>query len=230
MMPNRHILFRLNVQLKKDTLPIRENQRVRNNACRRGSTGMEPIRAATDRSDDRLDRRYGLQCHDDPGSHGAAGLAGLVAHYFGDKDGLLEATMRHLAARAVRAASRRGWRRRARRASASRRSSTRNSAPSSSTAASCDVWLAFWGQVPAFAALRAGVQHVYQRRIASNLAARPAQAGAARARCGAHAKWLAAMIDGLWLRATLSGDERDDSRPRHRQRLRRPREFSARRR
>jgi hypothetical protein len=66
------------------------------------------------------------------------------------------------------------------------------------------VWLAFWGQVP-HSPRFARVQRAYQHRIASNLsdALRPAL-GQARARSVAES--TAALIDGLWLRATLSRD------------------------
>jgi hypothetical protein len=66
------------------------------------------------------------------------------------------------------------------------------------------VWLAFWGQVP-HSPRFARVQRAYHRRIAGNLAhallpvLRPEPARAL-------AETIAAMIDGLWLRATLAND------------------------
>ena len=60
---------------------------------------------------------------------------GLIAHYFDDKDGLLEATLRNLAGAARARRRRRGSARRGARASASRRSSTQRSRPRNSSRA-----------------------------------------------------------------------------------------------
>ncbi|MBP0579741.1 transcriptional regulator BetI [Labrys sp. LIt4] len=128
---------------------------------------------------------------------------GLVSFYFGDKDGLLEATLRHLARQLSRAAAAR----------------MRDAAtPRARVQAVIDtmlgrsqferrigtVWLAFWGQVP-HSPRFARVQRAYHRRIASNLAhaLRPIlMPEPARAL----AETIASMIDGLWLRATLAND------------------------
>src|SRR5487761_1006604 len=71
--------------------------------------------------------------------------AGLVAHYFGDKDGLLEATMRALGARVSRGAA-------ARLAEAATPRARvqaiidANLAPEEFDQRTGTVWLAFWGQ------------------------------------------------------------------------------------
>jgi TetR/AcrR family transcriptional regulator, transcriptional repressor of bet genes len=128
---------------------------------------------------------------------------GLVSFYFGDKDGLLEATLRHLARELARGVAMRL------RDAATPRDRVQavidaNLGESQFQRRIGTVWLAFWGQVP-HSPRFARVQRAYQRRIASNLAAalRPL---APRREALALAEQTAAMIDGLWLRATLSRD------------------------
>jgi betaine-aldehyde dehydrogenase len=140
---------------------------------------------------------------------GRAGVSpGLVAHYFGDKDGLLDAAFRSLARRVSdQVRSRR------------RRSDTprdriqaiidANLAPEEFEQRTGTAWLAFWGQVLQVKSLRR-VQSVYQRRMLSNLKSSlrklvpPEEAGSLAA-------MIAAMIDGVWLRAALSGWREADS-------------------
>lgn len=134
--------------------------------------------------------------------------AGLIAHYFGDKDGLLEAALRSLAARLSRATTER-----LRTAPAPRQRIQAvieaTLAPEEFEPRSCGVWLAFWGQVNHSARLRR-IQTVYQRRMLSNLRhALRALVPEDDARRLAMA--LAAMIDGLWLRASLSSPNETDS-------------------
>jgi transcriptional repressor BetI len=138
---------------------------------------------------------------------------GLVAFYFGDKEGMLEATLRHLASQLQQThldLQRRAETPRARidaviaanlgAAQFDRRLST--------------VWLSFWSLVPTRPRFRR-VQRVYERRMISNLVSgfRPL-VGAEAARDLASA--TAAVIDGLWLRATLSSDEPDSAAARAR--------------
>ena len=133
---------------------------------------------------------------------------GLVAHYFGDKDGLLDAAFRSLARRVgdqVRARLRRVSTPRARIQAVI----DANLAPEEFEQRTGTAWLAFWGQVLQVKALKR-VQSVYQRRTLSNLRsslkklvppdeARPLAA------------MIASMIDGVWLRAALSGWREADS-------------------
>ena len=133
---------------------------------------------------------------------------GLVAHYFGDKDGLLEAAFRSLARRVgnhVRARLRQAGTPRGRIQAVI----DANLAPEEFEQRTGTAWLAFWGQVLQVEGLRR-VQSVYQRRTLSNLRnylkkllppdeARPLAA------------MIAAMIDGVWLRAALSGWREADS-------------------
>lgn len=133
---------------------------------------------------------------------------GLVAHYFGDKDGLLEATFRTLSRRLserVRA-----------RFSLARTPRGRiqavidaNLAPEEFDKRTGIAWLAFWGQVLHMRGLKR-VQTVYQRRTLSNLSHAlkkllpPSEARSLAA-------MIAAMIDGVWLRAALSDWKEADS-------------------
>ena len=134
---------------------------------------------------------------------------GLIAHYFDDKDGLLEATLRSLASRLARGVS---LRLRAARNPRERVQAVIDAtlAPEEFEPKTCSVWLAFWGQVIHSERLRR-VQRIYQRRMLSDLKHALRQIvpddEAERIAIG-----LAAMIDGLWLRATLSSPHEADSR------------------
>lgn len=133
---------------------------------------------------------------------------GLVAHYFGDKNGLLEATLRHLARRlasgtASRLAAARTPRERVQAVIEA------NLAPAEFDRRTSSVWLAFWGQV-IHEKRFARVQNVYQRRMISDLVhALKKLVPASDAQRIAVS--IAAVIDGLWLRATLSSDGEPDS-------------------
>jgi betaine-aldehyde dehydrogenase len=133
---------------------------------------------------------------------------GLVAHYFGDKDGLLEATFRTL--------SRRINERMKLRSSAAHTARGRIQAIIDANLAAEEfdkrtgtAWLAFWGQVLHIHGLKR-VQTAYQRRMLSNLAhALRKLVPATEAR--SLAAMIAAMIDGVWLRAALSDWKEADS-------------------
>ncbi len=133
---------------------------------------------------------------------------GLVAHYFDDKDGLLEA--------AFRALSRRLFEQMDARMSHSRTPRGRiqaiidtNLGPEEFTRRTGGAWLAFWGQVPHVHGLKR-VQNAYQRRMVSNLRyALVRLLPVAEAR--SLASTIAAMIDGVWLRAALSNWAEADS-------------------
>jgi betaine-aldehyde dehydrogenase len=140
---------------------------------------------------------------------GRAGVSpGLVAHYFDDKDGLLEAAFRTLArtlAARVRA-----------RLALARTPRARvqavidsNLGPEEFDRRTATAWLAFWGQVPHVEGLKR-VQSAYQRRMLSNLRndlRRMIPIEEARSL----AAMIAAMIDGVWLRAALSAWAEADS-------------------
>ena len=140
---------------------------------------------------------------------GRAGVSpGLVAHYFGDKDGLLEATFRTLASR-VRAESIR--RLRGARTPRGRVQAVidANLAPEEFDRRTGAVWLAFWGQVVHAPRLKR-IQAAYQQRTLSTLRHALRQlmpAGEAHRVAG----MVAALIDGVWLRAALSEWQEADS-------------------
>jgi betaine-aldehyde dehydrogenase len=134
--------------------------------------------------------------------------AGLVAHYFGDKDGLLEAAFRTLArtlAARVRA-----------RLALARTPRGRvqavidtNLAPEEFDKRTGTAWLAFWGQVPHVKGLKR-VQSAYQRRMLSNLR-NDLRCMIPGEDARSLAAMIAAMIDGVWLRAALSEWQEADS-------------------
>ena len=133
---------------------------------------------------------------------------GLVAHYFGDKDGLLDAAFRALARRVgdqVRA--------RLRQVSTARGRIQAvidaNLAPEEFEQRTGTAWLAFWGQVLQSPSLRR-VQSVYQRRTLSNLRSALRKLVPTE-EAQSLAAMIAAMIDGVWLRAALSGWREADS-------------------
>lgn len=131
---------------------------------------------------------------------------GLFAHYFGDKDGLLEATLRFMAARLVRAT-----RSRLRAASSPRK---RLYAVPDSALADAEferrtsaVWLAFWGQITHSARYQR-IQYIYQRRMLSNLK-HDLRRLVAPDRVETYANMIAAMIDGVWIRSHANPTQRE---------------------
>ncbi len=138
-----------------------------------------------------------------------AGISpGLVAHYFRDKDGLLEATLRTLAARLSRAntdklAAASGPRQRIQAVIDSYLAAEQFERRTSM------VWLAFWGEAMHSPQLKR-IEMVYQARILSNLrhGLKPLVPAA---EAGTLAITIAGLIDGLWLRATLSSSAEIDS-------------------
>jgi len=133
---------------------------------------------------------------------------GLVAHYFGDKDGLLEATFRSLAKGIGERVRERFRLARTPRGRVQAVIDT-NLAPEEFDQRTGTAWLAFWGQVLHVKGLKR-VQTVYQRRMLSNLRhalKRLLPPDEARSL----AAMIAAMIDGVWLRAALSRWQEADS-------------------
>ncbi|MGA4633026.1 transcriptional regulator BetI [Pseudomonas solani] len=130
---------------------------------------------------------------------------GIISHYFQDKNGLLEATMRHL----MLALSNAVRERRAALGDDSARAHLRaiidgNFDDSQVNGPAMKTWLAFWATSMHQPALRR-LQRVNDHRLYSNLCCEfrrvlaPEQARAS-------ARGLAALIDGLWLRSALTGD------------------------
>lgn len=123
---------------------------------------------------------------------------GLFAHYFGDKDGLLEATLRFMAARLTRATAQRM---RAAPSALDRVLAVSEAAlaPEEFDPRVSSVWLAFWGQLSHSEPYRR-VQSIYQRRMRSNLR-HGLRALVAQERVESCATLIAATIDGLWLQS-----------------------------
>ncbi len=140
---------------------------------------------------------------------GRAGVSpGLVAHYFGDKDGLLEAAFRTLA-RVVAVRMREQF-------ALARTPRARvqaiidaNLGPENFDRRTGNAWLAFWGQVLHLDGLRR-VQTAYQRRMLSNLRS-DLRSMITGEDARTLAAMIAAMIDGVWLRAALSQWQEADS-------------------
>jgi betaine-aldehyde dehydrogenase len=133
---------------------------------------------------------------------------GLVAHYFDDKDGLLEAAFRSLARRVgtqVRSRLRLVGTPRGR----IQAIIDANLAPEEFDQRTGSAWLAFWGQVLHVESLKR-IQVVYQRRTLLNLR-NSLRKLVAPDEAHSLAAMIAAMIDGVWLRAALSGWREADS-------------------
>jgi betaine-aldehyde dehydrogenase len=133
---------------------------------------------------------------------------GLVAHYFDDKDGLLEAAFRTLSRRLFEQMDARMRQARTPRGRIQAIIDI-NLGPQEFTQRTGSAWLAFWGQVPHVEGLKR-VQNAYQRRMVSNLRyalVRLLPVIEARSL----AATIAAMIDGVWLRAALSNWAEADS-------------------
>ena len=139
---------------------------------------------------------------------GAGVSAGLVAHYFGDKDTLLDMAFRTLVER-VRS---RVLERLAVAQSPRERVQAvidANLAPNAFEPRVAAAWLAVWGQVLHAPRLKR-VQAAFQARMLSNLrhALRLVLPGY---EAGRVASMVASMIDGVWLRAALSEWREGDS-------------------
>ncbi|MBB3183582.1 TetR/AcrR family transcriptional repressor of bet genes [Halomonas fontilapidosi] len=139
--------------------------------------------------------------------------AGIISHYFGGKDGLLEATMRQILSDLGGAV-------------AARRRELTTTSPRDHIGAIIDgnfdrsqvtgpvakTWLAFWASSMHKPAL-ARLQQVNDRRLYANLCHQFRRL-MPRDEARACARALAALIDGLWLRGalTLEGLDSDEAR------------------
>jgi TetR/AcrR family transcriptional repressor of bet genes len=134
---------------------------------------------------------------------GVAGLStGIVSHYFGDKNGLLEATMRRLLTDLGKNA-RSGQTDQAPDPKARIRSIIEgNFAAEQVTPYAVTTWLAFWAQAIHVPSLRR-LQIINMRRLQSNLRFWLKQL-LPQEKAHFVADGLAAMIDGLWLRGSFS--------------------------
>lgn len=133
---------------------------------------------------------------------------GIISHYFQDKNGLLDATMRHLmlalsdAVRARRKVLKDDSPRAHLRAIiAGNFDHTQVSGPAMKT------WLAFWATSMHQPSLRR-LQRINDHRLYSNLCGQFHRV-LPQPQARAAARGLAALIDGLWLRGALSGEAFD---------------------
>lgn len=134
-----------------------------------------------------------------------AGMSpGLIAHYFGSKDELLEATMRSLLTDLQRAVVHR-----LRRAGEHPRARFDAIVAANFDDSQCEprtvaAWLAFWGQVPHAPAL-GRLQTIYRRRLHANLKREFHRLGLDATAAARLAEIAASLIDGVWVRAGLDG-------------------------
>ncbi|GLK86993.1 transcriptional regulator BetI [Pseudomonas turukhanskensis] len=133
---------------------------------------------------------------------------GIISHYFQDKNGLLEATMRHL----MTALSLSVRDRRLLLEDTSPRAQIRtiiegNFDDSQVNGPAMKTWLAFWASSMHQPSLRR-LQRINDHRLYSNICCEFRRVlPIAEARTAA--RGLAALIDGLWLRGALSGEAFD---------------------
>lgn len=139
--------------------------------------------------------------------------AGIISHYFGGKDGLLEATMRQILTDLGDAVAR-------------RRQALQTDDPREHLRAIIDgnfdrsqvsqsvmkTWLAFWASSMHKDNLQR-LQYVNDRRLYSNICHQFRHC-LPKAQARRAARGLAAMIDGLWLRGALAPDRMDVDRAR----------------
>lgn len=133
---------------------------------------------------------------------------GIIAHYFQDKNGLLEATMRHLM-KALNQAVR------------SRRETLADDSPRAHLKAIIDgnfddsqvngpamkTWLAFWAFSMHQPELHR-LQRINDHRLYSNLCCEFRRV-LPKEQARSAARGMAALIDGLWLRGAMAGDDFD---------------------
>jgi len=130
---------------------------------------------------------------------------GIISHYFRDKNGLLEATMRHL----MQALSDAVRERRASLPPDQPREHLRamiagNFDDSQVNGPAMKTWLAFWATSMHQPSLRR-LQRVNDHRLYSNLCGQFRRV-LPQEQARSAARGLAALIDGLWLRGALSGE------------------------
>ncbi|MXJ84085.1 transcriptional regulator BetI [Klebsiella michiganensis] len=136
---------------------------------------------------------------------------GIISHYFKDKNGLLEATMRDITGQLRQAVLSRlhalpgaGPRERLRAIVAG------NFDESQISSAAMKAWLAFWAS-SMHQPMLYRLQQVSSRRLLSNIVYE-FQRALPREEAQEAGYGLAALIDGLWLRAALSGKPLDKAR------------------
>lgn len=137
---------------------------------------------------------------------------GIISHYFKDKNGLLEATMRHHAGAARRRGRTPPGTRRRRPRAHLRAMIDGNFDDSQVSGPAMKTWLAFWASSMHHPALRR-LQRVNDHRLYSNLCGQFHRA-LPQDQARLAARGLASLIDGLWLRGALSGEAFDTGQAR----------------
>lgn len=144
-----------------------------------------------------------------------AGLSsGIISHYFGSKAELLAATMRSLLTDLRRQAA-------DRLALATVPLDRIGAVVEASfddtqcTPQVVTAWLAFWAQVPHVPEL-ARLQRVYHRRLRSNLRRELRRLSMDEVRTNELVEILGSLIDGIWVRAALTGSKLDTAAARRR--------------
>jgi len=176
---------------KKGVEPVRREQLIRATFQTIDEIGMADATVAT------IAKKAGLS-------------SGIVAHYFGDKDGLLNAAMRQILRELKEAVARY-------RADVGddpreqlRAIVDGNFDDSQISSAAMKAWLAFWAS-SMHQPMLYRLQQVSSRRLLSNIVYE-FQRALSREEAQEAAYGLAALIDGLWLRAALSGKPLDKAR------------------
>lgn len=144
-----------------------------------------------------------------------AGLSsGIISHYFGSKAELLAATMRSLLSDLRRQAADRlaGVTAPLDRIGAVVEA---NFDDTQCTPQVVTAWLAFWAQVPHVPEL-ARLQSVYHRRLRSNLRRELRRLSLGDRRSNELVEILGSLIDGIWVRAALTGSTLDTTGARRR--------------
>ncbi|MBZ8132750.1 transcriptional regulator BetI [Afifella sp. IM 167] len=169
--------------------------------------GMEPVRrkALIDAAIDAI--------HQDGMAHVTMGTiarragvsAGLAHHYFGGKEKLLLATMRHLLSELGTEIEQRLKQAETPRARISAIIEG-NFAPCQFRPAVVSAWLAFYAAAETEPEARR-LLRVYRRRLESNLVHALQDLTESRAEAGELAETIAALIDGLWIRHSLAEGE-----------------------
>ncbi|WP_323666238.1 transcriptional regulator BetI [Pectobacterium punjabense] len=130
---------------------------------------------------------------------------GIISHYFRDKNGLLEATMRYLISHLGLAVKSRLLSLTENTPSARLRAIVQGNFDDSQTnSAAMKTWLAFWAS-SLHSPMLHRLQQVNDRRLYSNLCVEFSHC-LSKDNARIAAKGLAGLIDGLWLRGALSHD------------------------
>ncbi|ABM03821.1 transcriptional regulator BetI [Psychromonas ingrahamii 37] len=153
--------------------------------------------------------RHGLQHTTINTISGLAGMSsGIISHYFGGKQGLIEATLKYLLDELKQALLVRTSNQKLSPAIRLSMIVEANFTELQRSKAVAKTWLSFWAQAihdPGLARL----QHINNQRLYSNLLFSFKQLLPATAAINA-AKQSAAMIDGFWLRSALSSTPEED--------------------